>query len=275
MSSPHDERVGHGPAPFTFVYPPEEAFGYGYATEYRGADPVLTGGTAIRRSLLIAAVGILAILAVLGAFFWFLSERADSTRSLPAATPSVTLVPSPWGGSEGVPESMKPPQLAPAEEGSVDVDAARAEAEALLAHAGFSRAALIDVLTTREVGQSFYTEATAAEAVDSLNVDWFSQARRSGQELIDGGMGFSPSSLYEFLVGEEMGGFTPEEASAGVAGVRVDWSAEAVKAARFNLAEGLSTPETLLQDLEDEGFTPEQANEAVIAVGGVGGQRTV
>lgn len=273
MSSPHDDRQGR--APFSYTYPPADTFAHGYSSTYRGVDPALGGGRTLRGSLIIAAVGILAMIAVLSAFFWFLSERSASTGGLATTPPSVTSVPSPWGDAEDTPEGMKAPQLAPVEKASTDVDAARSEAEALLGHAGFSRVALIGVLTTSEVGQSFYTEAAATEAVDSLGVDWAEQAQRSGQELIEGDMGFSPSSLYEFLVGEEMGGFTPEEATAGVGAIQVDWSNEAVKAARFNLEEGLSTPETLLQDLLDEGFTRAQASEAVNEVIGETRQRAV
>ncbi|MDR7330201.1 hypothetical protein [Corynebacterium guangdongense] len=273
MSSPHDDRQGR--TPFAYTYPPADTFLHGYDNAYRVGDPALAGGRSLRGSLIIAAVGILAIIAVLVAFLWFLSERSASTSGLAPTPPSVTSVPSPWGDAEGAPNVIQAPQLAPVEEASTDVDAARSEAEALLSHAGFSRVALIGVLTTKEVGQSFYTEAAATEAVDSLGVNWVEQAQRSGQELIEGEMGFSPSSLYEFLVGEEMGGFTPEEATAGVRDIRVDWSDEAVKAARFNLAEGLSTPDTLLQDLLEEGFTREQANEAVTEVVGETRQRAV
>lgn len=89
---------------------------------------------------------------------------------------------------------------------------ARRSAQDYLAFKAFSRAGLIEQLSS-EYGSSFdVSDATAA--VDSLNVDWNEQAARSAEEYL-GFKGFSCNGLIEQLSSEYGSQFTAEQATYG------------------------------------------------------------
>lgn len=77
---------------------------------------------------------------------------------------------------------------------------------------GFSRAGLIDQLSS-EYG-SGYSVADATAAVDSLNVDWNEQAARSAREYIQMS-GFSCQGLIEQLSSDSGSQYTQSQAEFG------------------------------------------------------------
>lgn len=85
-------------------------------------------------------------------------------------------------------------------------------AEQYLSMSGFSRAGLIDQLSS-EYGNG-YSVSDATVAVDSLNVDWNQQAVRSAQQYLEM-TGFSCSGLIEQLSSEYGNKYTRSQASYG------------------------------------------------------------
>lgn len=241
---------------FRAEYPPAGTFTHGYPGGAKGERRRREEPCAVRRSIIVLCVGVAAIIAVLLVFSWFLSGRSASVSTGLSSSTSVSAGPSPY-------------------QDSGRVDAARSEAQDLLAEAAFSRQALIGVLVDEALNPQPYSTAVATMAVDSLEVDWTAQAQRAAQEVVESGVGVSPTSLFDFLSLPEMAGFTELEAQVGLEAVTVNWALEAVKAAEFNLAEGLSSHASLYEDLLAEGFTEQQAREAVASVGAEAASRTV
>jgi hypothetical protein len=85
-------------------------------------------------------------------------------------------------------------------------------AEAYLSMMGFSRAGLIEQLSST-YGDG-YERADAVAAVDSLSVDWHAQAVRSAQSYLDM-MGFSCRGLIEQLSSSSGDGYSVDEATHG------------------------------------------------------------
>lgn len=241
---------------FRAEYPPAGTFAHGYQAAALAESRRREEPCAVRRSIIVLGVGVVAIVAVLVAFSVFLSGRAASVSAGLNASTTVSAGPSPY-------------------EESSKVEEARSEAQALLGEAAFSRQALIEVLSDESLTQRPYSTAVATTAVDSLDVDWSQQAQRAAQEVVDSGVGVSPQSLLEFLSLPEMAGFTEHEARAGMESLTVNWAMEAMKAAEFNLTEGLSSHASLYDDLIFEGFTEEQARDAVASVGADSATRTI
>ena len=94
----------------------------------------------------------------------------------------------------------------PAANASAGQRNATRSAEQYLSISGFSRSGLIEQLQYEG-----YTAGDAANAVDSLTVDWNQQAARSARQYLDIS-GFSRSGLIEQLQYE---GYTPEQAGFG------------------------------------------------------------
>lgn len=114
----------------------------------------------------------------------------------------------------GLEESLEAPAIAPEPTSRLSgpQENARRSAEDYLAFKAFSRAGLIEQLSS-EYGSGF-DESDAAVAVDSLNVDWNAQAARSAEEYL-GFKGFSCNGLIEQLSSEYGSQFTAEQATYG------------------------------------------------------------
>lgn len=89
---------------------------------------------------------------------------------------------------------------------------ARRSAEDYIAMKGFSRAGLIEQLSS-EYG-SGYEEADATAAVDSMNIDWNEQAAREAKSYLEM-TGFSCNGLIEQLSSEYGSKYTAAQARYG------------------------------------------------------------
>lgn len=145
----------------------------------------------------------------------------------------------------------KPQSSHPASEHSGGSDEAVKEAEDYLKYSAFSRDGLIDQLVYEG-----FDEDEAAEAVDSLGVDWSEQAVRAAEEFIDFG-GVSHDGLIDTL---KYSGFSEEDATAAVDSLDVDWREQAVLSAKSYIEYTDMTDEAeLIDQLEFEGFSESDA----------------
>lgn len=156
--------------------------------------------------------------------------------------------------------------LIPAE----DLDDPVKMANYFLDYQPYSRAWLIDELVSFD-----FTPEQAEEAADSCGADWNEQAVRyahyiSGEpgdykRLDDSAMNaYSAKSLLEVLISA---GFTEDEAKYGVENCGFDWNAMAKRWANNYLTVSASSRDELIEHLEWEGFTHEQAVKAADKLG--------
>lgn len=109
-----------------------------------------------------------------------------------------------WLAGSGYGANPEPPATPVSQANAVQV------AENYLSVMGFSRSGLINQL----VSFDGFSNADAAYAVDSIDVDWNEQAVRVANNYLSV-MGFSRQGLIEQLISFD--GFTPSQAAYGVA----------------------------------------------------------
>ena len=159
----------------------------------------------------------------------------------------------------------------PQESLSTEQKNAISSAQSYLSYTGFSKAGLIDQLSS-EYGEK-YPEEVAAFAVQYLEdnnlVDWTKEAIESAQSYIDLA-GFSRAGLIGQLTSEYGEQFTEQEAADAIQYIEdnnlVNWNEEAVEAAQSYLKYSSFSREGLYDQLTSEygeQFTPEQANYAL------------
>lgn len=124
------------------------------------------------------------------------------------------------------------------------------EAKAIIDENGSSRVMLINTLK-----QKGFSQSDSEYAVDSLNLDWQKQAARTAEEYLSEGNHCSRTELIEKLIFES---YTNEQAEKGVDSLKVDWNEQAAAIA-LNMLQGDTNRESIIEDLEAQGFTHDQA----------------
>jgi hypothetical protein len=136
------------------------------------------------------------------------SASADTAQSAEASLPAGT----PSGTGELAPDTSAPEPAAAPEQpsGTVAQQNAIRSAESYLETSGFSRAGLIDQLSS-EYGEGFSVE-DATYAVDHVTVDWNAEAVESAESYLEMS-GFSRAGLIDQLSSEYGEQYTPEQAA--------------------------------------------------------------
>ena len=101
-----------------------------------------------------------------------------------------------------------------------------------------------------------YDRGAAADAIDSLDLDFQFIATEKGRQYYATGDGFSAKRLYKQLRYE---GFTQVEASIGAVRCKPDWQEQAILRAESWLLSTSKTREEIKQILIDEGFPEKMA----------------
>lgn len=192
------------------------------------------------------------------------SESAASaeTEVTPEVTPEETPEPTP----EATPD--------PTDEFSAEQKNAYKAALNYLEYSGFSKAGLVDQLSS-EYGDKYPVEV-AEFAVQYLEdndlVDWQAEAIESAQSYLELS-GFSRTGLIDQLSSEYGDKYTAEEAAAAVQHLEdnslVDWKEEAVQSAQSYLEYSEFSREGLIDQLTSEygdKFTAEEAEYALSQV---------
>ena len=158
----------------------------------------------------------------------FPSPNAAANATQPPVVPTPTLGPtvSEEPTSERIVESNEPAGLTQPQQ-----NAARS-ALTYLDFSGFSRQGLIDQLSS-EFGDQ-YDVQDATTAVDSLDVNWTSQAVRSAQTYLDVS-GFSRQGLIDQLSSEFGDQHAIQDATTAVDSLDVNWTSQAVRSAQTYL----------------------------------------
>lgn len=142
---------------------------------------------------------------------------------------------------------------------SKEVQRAVQAARSYLEWSGFSRSGLIDQLEYEG-----FSNAVATKAVDSLDLNWTSQAKKKAQSYLEWGH-FSRSELIHQL---EFEGFSSTQATRAVDLLDVNWKQQAVKAARSYIENELVyTRSRLIEQLVSDGFSQYEAEYAAGQVG--------
>lgn len=155
----------------------------------------------------LGVLGIFVLLTVIGALFGDPEKQSDK---------STTSVPS--HAAENVGDASKNSPSSDSSDDQISIGLtgpqinAQRSAEQYLSMSGFSRAGLIEQLSS-SAGEGYdITDATVA--VDSLNADWNKQAARSAQQYLDM-MGFSCSGLIDQLSSNAGEKYTASQARFG------------------------------------------------------------
>lgn len=154
--------------------------------------------------------------------------------------------------SRSTPEADKH-SLSPQEQNAVE------SAKQYLGFSAFSRHGLIDQLSSR-AGDG-YPQSAATKAVDSLHVNWNTQAVKAAKQYLETSA-FSRAGLIGQLDSRAGAGFTHSQAVYGVTHSGADWNAEAVEAAKQYLSMMHMSKSSLIAQLEStagSGFTHSQA----------------
>ena len=126
-----------------------------------------------------------------------------------------------------------------------------------LDYAGYSRNRLIEMLCESDS----YSKKDATLVVDSLNINWQTQAVRTAKDWLDYA-GYSRNRLIEMLC--ESDGYTEKEATSAVDSLNVDWQAQAVRTAKDWLDYAGYSRNRLIEMLcESDGYTEKEATSAV------------
>ena len=137
--------------------------------------------------------------------------------------------------------------------------AAVEQAKSYMSWTHFSRQGLIDQLVYEG-----YSTTDSTRAVDSLGINWYSEAVEHAKSYLDA-LSFSEVELLDQLLYDE---YTAAQASYGVANSGGDWYAEAAEAAAEYLEyDPTFTRADLIDQLIYEGFTYAQAFHGVDSVG--------
>lgn len=145
------------------------------------------------------------------------------------------------------------------------------EARSYLKYLSFSRAGLIDQLTSQYGGGYLIEEAEYAVVYLEVNgeVNWYEQAVKSAQSYLKY-MAFSRNGLLDQLTSQYGEQFTQEEAEYAISYLElnalVDWNEQAVKSAQSYLKYMAFSRKGLIKQLSSEygeQFTEEQAEYAV------------
>lgn len=194
------------------------------------------------------------------------AASAESAESASEATPEATPEETPEPTPEETPD--------PTDEFSAEQKNAYKAALNYLEYSGFSKAGLVDQLSS-EYGDKYPVEV-AEFAVQYLEdndlVDWQAEAIESAQSYLEFS-GFSRTGLIDQLSSEYGDKYTAEEAAAAVQHLEdnslVDWKEEAVQSAQSYLEYSEFSREGLIDQLTSEygdKFTAEEAEYAVSQV---------
>lgn len=161
------------------------------------SDDAKTGGMGKKLGMgCLIVVGVFIVLVIIGAIVG--GDEGGSTQTASIEDQVLAQV---EGASDEPASNMTGPQR----------NAARS-ATAYLSMSGFSRAGLIDQLSS-DAGDG-YDIADATVAVDSLNVDWNEQAVKSAKQYLSMS-GFSCNGLIEQLSSDAGSQFTKDQAAYG------------------------------------------------------------
>ena len=129
-------------------------------------------------------------------------------------------------------------------------------AEGYLEYYPYSRLGLIQALTW-----DGYSDESAGYAADHLDADWYANALAQAETYP---RDLSKTKVYENLISEYVGQFTPEEARYAMDRLDIDWNESALRKAK-NYRESLGMAGSELYDELVNGalFTPEEARYAM------------
>lgn len=146
------------------------------------------------------------------------ADPEPSEEPKPEPKPANKPAPQPEPTAEAEPAPVAPPKPEPQPEPELTLAQRNAlkSAESYLSFSSFSRAGLIDQLSS-EYGEG-YDLADATWAVDNVQVDWFAEAVEAAESYLEFSS-FSRSGLYDQLTSQYGEQFTAEQANHALAAV--------------------------------------------------------